>query len=101
MAAVKPLIVPPRPALAVGRVRHVGDPVAFVVADSAGALLLEGRMAAGTHLRLSAGADLSVLGEARANGHLTLLVWVAPEQHYYPRDAAAVDRMFTSLRLVR
>ena len=35
LAAVKPLIVPPRPALAVGRVRHVGDPVAFVVADSA------------------------------------------------------------------
>ena len=35
MAAVKPLIVPPRPALASGRVRHVGDPVAFIVADSA------------------------------------------------------------------
>ncbi|HEY6980267.1 xanthine dehydrogenase family protein molybdopterin-binding subunit [Reyranella sp.] len=35
MAAVTPLIVPPRPALADGRVRHVGDPVAFVVADSA------------------------------------------------------------------
>ena len=35
MAAVKPLIVPPRPALAQGRVRHVGDPVAFIVADSA------------------------------------------------------------------
>ena len=34
MAAVKPLIVPPRPALAEGRVRHVGDPVAFIVADS-------------------------------------------------------------------
>src|SRR5882757_2164955 len=34
MAAVKPLIVPPRPALADGRVRHVGDPVAFIVADS-------------------------------------------------------------------
>ncbi|MDP2330990.1 MAG: xanthine dehydrogenase family protein molybdopterin-binding subunit [Reyranella sp.] len=34
MAAVKPLIVPPRPALAVDRVRHVGDPVAFVVAGS-------------------------------------------------------------------
>jgi carbon-monoxide dehydrogenase large subunit len=34
VAAVKPLIVPPRPALANGRVRHVGDPVAFVVADS-------------------------------------------------------------------
>ena len=35
LAAVKPLIVPPRPALADGRVRHVGDSVAFVVADSA------------------------------------------------------------------
>ena len=35
MAAVKPLIVPPRSALANGRVRHVGDPVAFIVADSA------------------------------------------------------------------
>ena len=35
LAAVTPLIVPPRPALADGRVRHVGDPVAFVVADSA------------------------------------------------------------------
>jgi len=35
LTAVKPLIVPPRPALAAGRVRHVGDPVCFVVADSA------------------------------------------------------------------
>jgi carbon-monoxide dehydrogenase large subunit len=35
MAAVKPLIVPPRHALARERVRHVGDPVAFVVADTA------------------------------------------------------------------
>jgi aerobic carbon-monoxide dehydrogenase large subunit len=34
MAAVTPLIVPPRTALATGRVRHVGDPVAFIVADS-------------------------------------------------------------------
>jgi carbon-monoxide dehydrogenase large subunit len=35
LAAVKPMIVPPRPALAMGRVRHVGDPIGFVVADSA------------------------------------------------------------------
>ena len=35
LAAVSPLIVPPRYALAVERVRHVGDPVAFIVADSA------------------------------------------------------------------
>ncbi len=32
-----PLLVPPRFALAADRVRHVGEPVAFVVADSAGA----------------------------------------------------------------
>ncbi len=29
-----PLVTPPRPALARERVRHVGDPVAFIVADS-------------------------------------------------------------------
>src|SRR3569833_556701 len=37
MAAVSPLIVPPRFALAVERVRHVGDPVAFIVAASTAA----------------------------------------------------------------
>jgi carbon-monoxide dehydrogenase large subunit len=35
IATVSPLVVPPRPALARDRVRHVGDPVAFVVAESA------------------------------------------------------------------
>jgi carbon-monoxide dehydrogenase large subunit len=35
VATVAPMIVPPRPALARDRVRHVGDPVAFVVAESA------------------------------------------------------------------
>jgi carbon-monoxide dehydrogenase large subunit len=34
VAAVDPLIVPPRYALARGRVRHVGDPVACVVAET-------------------------------------------------------------------
>src|SRR5438552_148161 len=34
VATVAPLIVPPRHALARDRVRHVGDPVAFVVADT-------------------------------------------------------------------
>jgi carbon-monoxide dehydrogenase large subunit len=34
VATIGPLIVPPRLALAAGRVRHVGDPVAFVVADT-------------------------------------------------------------------
>ena len=35
VATVAPMIVPRRPALARDRVRHVGDPVAFVVADTA------------------------------------------------------------------
>ncbi|HZK89820.1 MAG TPA: xanthine dehydrogenase family protein molybdopterin-binding subunit [Stellaceae bacterium] len=34
VATIGPLIVPPRCALAVKRVRHVGDPVAFVVAET-------------------------------------------------------------------
>ncbi len=34
VATVAPMIVPPRRALVRGRARHVGDPVAFVVADT-------------------------------------------------------------------
>jgi len=34
IATDEPLVVPPRPALAERRVRHVGDPIAFVVAAS-------------------------------------------------------------------
>ncbi|HEX3993365.1 MAG TPA: molybdopterin cofactor-binding domain-containing protein, partial [Acetobacteraceae bacterium] len=34
VATVGPMIVPPRSALAIGKVRHVGDPVAFVVAET-------------------------------------------------------------------
>jgi aerobic carbon-monoxide dehydrogenase large subunit len=34
VATLAPIIVPPRRALAQGRVRHVGDPVAFIVADT-------------------------------------------------------------------
>lgn len=37
--AVEPIIVPPRPALARDVVRHVGDPVAFIVAESMSAAL--------------------------------------------------------------
>ena len=35
VATVAPMVVPPRRALASGRVRHVGDPVVLVVADTA------------------------------------------------------------------
>ncbi|MEJ0018780.1 MAG: xanthine dehydrogenase family protein molybdopterin-binding subunit [Acetobacteraceae bacterium] len=34
VASVAPMIVPPRPTLAADRARHVGDPVAFVVAET-------------------------------------------------------------------
>jgi carbon-monoxide dehydrogenase large subunit len=34
VATEAPIIIPPRPALAEGRVRHVGDPIAFVVAET-------------------------------------------------------------------
>ena len=34
VATMEPMRVPPRPGLARGRVRHVGDPVAFVVAET-------------------------------------------------------------------
>ncbi len=37
VATLAPMIVPPRVALARGRVRHVGEPVAFVVAETAAA----------------------------------------------------------------
>jgi carbon-monoxide dehydrogenase large subunit len=34
VASVQPMIAPPRPALATDRVRHVGDPVAFIIAET-------------------------------------------------------------------
>lgn len=37
---------------------------------------------------------------AERDGRLTLLVWIAPAEHYYARDAEAVGRMFDSLRFV-
>lgn len=37
--AVEPIVMPPRPALARGIVRHVGDPVAFIVAETMSAAL--------------------------------------------------------------
>jgi carbon-monoxide dehydrogenase large subunit len=34
VASLQPMIIPPRPALVADRTRHVGDPVAFVVAET-------------------------------------------------------------------
>ena len=38
---------------------------------------------------------------AEREGRLTLLVWIAPAEHYYGRDADAVGRLFDSLRFVK
>ena len=38
---------------------------------------------------------------AEREGRLTVLVWIAPAEHYYGRDAEAVSRMFDSLRFVK
>jgi carbon-monoxide dehydrogenase large subunit len=46
--AVEPIIVPPRPALARGVVRHVGDPVACIIAES-----LEAAIAASEAVEIS------------------------------------------------
>ncbi len=46
--AVEPIVVPPRPALARGMVKHVGDPVALIVAESP-----EAAMAAGEAVEVS------------------------------------------------
>lgn len=37
---------------------------------------------------------------AERDGRLTVLVWIAPAEHYYGRDVEAVARMFDSLRFV-
>ena len=37
---------------------------------------------------------------AEREGRLTLLVWIAPAEHYYGRDVEAVSKMFDSLRFV-
>lgn len=38
---------------------------------------------------------------AEHEGRLTVLVWIAPAEHYYDRDADAVSKMFDSLRFVK
>lgn len=54
-------------------------------------------------LSLANGRGLRYRGQAAAaerDGRLTLLVWLAPEEHYYPRDAGAVSRTLDRLRFL-
>lgn len=42
-----------------------------------------------------------LVAAAEREGRLTVLVWIAPAEHYYGRDVDAVSRMFDSLRFVK
>lgn len=89
------LVVPPRHALASGHVRHVGDPVALVVADSAAAARDALEQVAVEYDALPA---VSALGEALADG--APQVWPeAPGNlafHYERGDRAAVTAAFAA-----
>lgn len=41
-----------------------------------------------------------MFGALERNGRLTHFLWLAPAEHYYPRDASAVARMFDSMTIV-
>lgn len=66
LKAEPPLIAPPRLPLARGRVRHVGDPVAFVVAESADAARLACELIAVDYDILPAVTDLAAAAEPGA-----------------------------------
>jgi len=92
---VEPLIVPPRPALARDRVRHVGDPVAFVVADTSVAAQDAAERVAITYRSLPAVVDAYA---ALAPG--APLLWdQAPGNRafrFQKGDRAAVDAAFAA-----
>lgn len=41
-----------------------------------------------------------MFGAVERNGRLNHFLWLAPAEHYYPRDASAVARMFDSISFV-
>lgn len=43
----------------------------------------------------------AMFGAVERNGKLTHFFWAAPREHYYDRDAAAVERMIASIRFVK
>lgn len=87
------IVLPPRPALADGRVRHVGDPVAFVVAASAEAARDAAELVHVEYRQLPVAVDLMAAVAPDAP-----LVWPqAPENisfRFEKGDAAAVKAAF-------
>jgi carbon-monoxide dehydrogenase large subunit len=100
MAAVKPLIVPPRSALASGRVRHIGDQVAFIVADSADIAREAAELVEIDYDALPSVVD----GRAALAGDAPALWEVAPGNlsfHFEKGDAAVVaEAMRTAAHVV-
>jgi len=93
VATVAPMIVPPRRALARGRVRHVGDPVAFVVADTREQARDAAEQIAVAYRQLPAVVDAT----AALAGEAPLLWDEAPGNLSYRferGDKAAVDAAF-------
>jgi carbon-monoxide dehydrogenase large subunit len=88
-----PLVTPPRPLLADGRVRHVGDPVAFVVAESIAEAHAAAALVEVDYAPLPAVADTK--GAVAANAPR---IWKeAPNNKSFvwaDGDAAAVDAAF-------
>jgi carbon-monoxide dehydrogenase large subunit len=84
---------PPRPVLAIGAVRHVGDPVAFVVAETAAAARDAAEAVLVEYDPLPAIVDLAAARDAGAP-----LVWAdAPRNQCFDwaiGDAAATDALF-------
>ncbi|GIX09323.1 xanthine dehydrogenase family protein molybdopterin-binding subunit [Elioraea sp.] len=83
----------PRPALAVGRVRHVGDPVAFVVGETPQAARDGAEALAVTYEELPSVTDL-----ARAHDPDAPLVWETAKRNlcfdWETGDRAETDRLF-------
>ncbi len=95
----RPMPEPPRPALAVGRVRHVGDPLAVVVAETPAAAQDAADAVAVDYAPLPAVTELS-----RALDPGQPQVWPeAPENlalDWQAGDADAVDRLFATAQRV-
>jgi len=97
----KPMVTPPRPVLASGRVRHVGEPVAFVVAETlagahAAAALVEVDYAPLPSVTDTGGATdpaaAQIWPEAERN---TCFIWEAGDPYATDAALAKADRIVT------
>ncbi|MBS0221799.1 MAG: xanthine dehydrogenase family protein molybdopterin-binding subunit [Proteobacteria bacterium] len=95
VASVSPMIIPPRPALANGIVRHVGDPILFIVADT-----VEQAMDAAETIEIDYDPLPALADACAAVGEEAVQLWPqAPGNISYvfrKGDKAAVEAAFAS-----